>query len=903
MSIRASVVRSRWGIGMLVVMGSCRSETADPPAPAATPHIEAAVIGCVDLRTDRTCVFEPGRPLTVWAALDHDAMPRLFANGKRLPFEGTAVADGVRWTLDPQASWHTLNVEGLSGQTQLALRRRGPSVPQLEQIRAFQDAGQTAEAQSELTKTLPTLPRTARAQGHELGGDLAFLRGDIKAAIESYEFSARLYAEQSRYRKASTVAHRIAYACTALEPDEACARAWLDRDADWIQGDPEQLVLHDYYRALFNARLGDRRAAQRGFASSIERSRAFGLQSVQFGAQVEAMLLVASVGNCEAAKAHQAGAQALGTTLPSAMQAQLHNAIGWMLLLARARGQAHLSRPTPAFERALQLTQGDDAISRRLRATLQLNLAYDALLDDDLESVQRWLATVDRDALLHEDERMWAALLLARVDVRLGNLDAARDAFATLATKATKARESELAWHAHIGTAEVLGRQGRAAEALISHEKAATILTRQLPRIALGAGRSHYLAERARGTQQHIELLLESGRIEDALCVTRRARTRNLRVLAQNINAGDDASRALRSYREGRTRLDRDLETAWMLPADQAEARFTQLHADRVELDRTLDRDVFAGSVQAARSCDGFPTTKHNEVSLYYVELEHGWVGFSADTTGTSMHHLGPRPESQAPRAMSRWLLEPFARTLSEAHELRVVASGTLHAIAFSRLPDPSLPTQAIGQRLGVAYGLDVPRPPSSRVPQHQRRILVLAPPSNLPAAQTERDAVLAASHDDAEIQILSGDEATGEAVRRVLPNVEQVHFVGHAAYDDDGWTGGLQLARNDTLEVEDVLALQSVPKLLVLAGCETGRVDAVALAGGMSLAHAFLLAGADTVVAAGHQISDQATAALARPFYAELGRKNSVPRALALAQDAVVAQGFTPPALRVWVR
>lgn len=887
---------------VLVGLVACRSQSEPEPEPVLAVA-SGALVGCIDRTSDRVCVFEPGRPLTIWLETGAPGA-RLSANGMRLDAEGTATGDGMRWRVEPKESWRSLKVQGDSAQVEFALVQRRPPAPELEGVRALRDAGQLEEAQAQLAKRLPTLSKQLQVEAHELDGDLAFLRGDVKTAIAAYGSGARQAAAQSRNHKASSMAQRIAYACTALEPNEACARTWLDRDSTWSDGNPEQNLLHDYYRALFDARVGDRRAAQRGFGSVIERADAMGLQSVQVGALLEAMLLVAAVGNWSVAKRHQARAEALGATLPPEMQAQLQNAIGWMLLLARARGRTDLSSPTPAFERALHLTSRGDALSRRLRATLRLNLAYDALLNDDLDGVRRWLATVDRTALLHEDERMWAALLRARVEARLDHLDAARKAFATLATKATATHESEIAWHAHVGIAEVLARQGRTAEAIESHEQAASILRRQLPRIALGAGRSHYLAERSRGTQQHIELLLDSGRTEDALCVTRRARTRNLRVLAQNIKAGEAATEALRSYREGRTRLERDLEAAWMLPADQAKTRFAQLRADRLELYRTLDRDVFAGTPGSVRSCTDFPRPQHDEVSLHYVELEEEWVGFSVGETATSVRHLGPRPDSASPEALGQWLLSPFSDRLSEAQNLRVVASGPLHAVEFSQLRDPSFPDQKLGLRISVTYALDVPNPQRAPQTQGSRRMLVVAPPSNLVAAQAERAAVLAAAHDGGEkVQLLSGDEATGDAVRRALVNADLVHFIGHAASEDEGWTGRLQLARGDVLEVEDVLALEAVPHTLILAGCETGRVDSVALAGGMSLAHAFLLAGADTVVAADSQIPDRATSALARPFYAALRAKEPAAKALATAQAAVRAAGLTPPALRVWVR
>ena len=131
------------------------------------------------------------------------------------------------------------------------------------------------------------------------------------------------------------MAQRIVYACTALEPNESCVQTWLDADAQWTANDPEQELLHTYYQALFDAQTRNRREAQRGFAEVIDRADALGLHAVEAGALVESMLLLAEVGDWRATEELRARAESLSRRLDRATQAQLHNAIGWSLLLAR----------------------------------------------------------------------------------------------------------------------------------------------------------------------------------------------------------------------------------------------------------------------------------------------------------------------------------------------------------------------------------------------------------------------------------------------------------------------------------------------------------------------------------------------------------------------------------------
>ena len=112
--------------------------------------------------------------------------------------------------------------------------------------------------------------------------------------------------------------------------------------------------------------------------------------------------------------------------------------------------------------------------------------------------------------------------------------------------------------------------------------------------------------------------------------------------------------------------------------------------------------------------------------------------------------------------------------------------------------------------------------------------------------------------------ELLDGDAARGQSLRAALGRVDLLHYVGHArSGGPGGWGSRLSLARDDTLEVPDVLALSQVPTTVVLSGCETGVVDPQSLGGGMSLAHAFILAGAQVVVATTHEIGDEDAIAL----------------------------------------
>lgn len=888
----------RWASVLSAVLGCDAPEDTTASNPPPPDVLEAVLVGCMDTTPGEGCVFDPARPLTLWANVDKSAAPTLNVDGAVVDSRPVDVSPGMRWSLTPSTQWRVLEVQSKRGTRRLTLTPQPPPPKPLADVDALRRGHRITEARDALERAWPRLHEAHRTRGWELRGDLAFLQGDTPGAIAAYTEGAPLAAEHGERRRASRMAQRVIYACTVLLPDEQCVQTWLEHHARWSADDPENAVVHTYYRALFDAHLGDRRAAQRGFASILERANALGLHRVLAGSLIEAMLLAGEVGDWDAMKALQNQAETLAPQLRASERAQLHNAIGWNLLLAHARGRDDLPSASPPLQRALELSTDDDSVSQRLRAALKLNLAYMALLDDKLDDAERWLSQVGPDAPLRDEGRLWSRLLRARLDAQRGRLQRARTTYEALTREANLLNEPELAWHALTGGADVLASLGQLDDALARHTEAEALLEREVPKIAFGVGRSLYLEERSRGARRHVELLLEKGRFEHALCVARLARSRNLRVLAGSLQATETTRRAMRAYRQGRARLERELEAAWMLPQDEAAGRFAELREQQATLRETLDRAVFARPIMPSEQCERLPSPKVGELSLYFFELGPSWVAFAATRDGVTTRRLGAAP--RAPEELGPWLLEPFHDLVVDAQTLRIVATGAAQAVRFASLTDPAASSRSLSARVGVAYGLDVPEPPSTTSGSD---VLIVAPPSNLDYAASERVAVEAVYRgSEAAVRVLQRGEATAASVRSALPDVHVAHFVGHATADDDGWAGGFELANGDRFEVADALALERAPSIAILAGCETGKTRELRTLGGMSLAHAMVLAGSRVVIAADTRMSDRAAAALAQPLHTELRRGATGVAALAVARNAVREQGIDPPPLRAWI-
>ncbi|MEQ1505161.1 MAG: CHAT domain-containing protein [Myxococcota bacterium] len=136
--------------------------------------------------------------------------------------------------------------------------------------------------------------------------------------------------------------------------------------------------------------------------------------------------------------------------------------------------------------------------------------------------------------------------------------------------------------------------------------------------------------------------------------------------------------------------------------------------------------------------------------------------------------------------------------------------------------------------------------------------------PDSAPGRFAEAEVIVAHFPPD-ELERLSGEEATAAAAAEAIARADWLHFSGHAQADD-GWKSHLALAGDDILDVAAVLALPSVPRVVVLNACETGRQSG---ASSLGIAQAFVAAGSEAVVATSRTVADRVALDFAEAFYA----------------------------------
>jgi CHAT domain-containing protein len=139
-----------------------------------------------------------------------------------------------------------------------------------------------------------------------------------------------------------------------------------------------------------------------------------------------------------------------------------------------------------------------------------------------------------------------------------------------------------------------------------------------------------------------------------------------------------------------------------------------------------------------------------------------------------------------------------------------------------------------------------------------------------------------------------SGEQVTRKKIFSVLAGAEWLHIGCHArqmlANDD---LTGVYLADVADDEQSRMLSLRSIARdarlrkgaIVVLSGCETGSVTPRMADEYISLAGAFIAAGASAVVASLWKVRDSAALLLMHRFYGEIEILGDLPRALQSAQ------------------
>jgi CHAT domain-containing protein len=133
--------------------------------------------------------------------------------------------------------------------------------------------------------------------------------------------------------------------------------------------------------------------------------------------------------------------------------------------------------------------------------------------------------------------------------------------------------------------------------------------------------------------------------------------------------------------------------------------------------------------------------------------------------------------------------------------------------------------------------------------------------------------------------KMLTGSQATVDAVTTALADTDLVHFAAHGAHrGDNPLLSGIQLEDGHLIGYELARARKQL-KLAVLSCCDIGMVET---ASGTGLAQILVNSGANAAIASVTPVSDRPTASLMAELHLALSRQETPASALAAARAAV---------------
>ena len=492
-------------------------------------------------------------------------------------------------------------------------------------------------------------------------------------------------------------------------------------------------------------------------------------------------------------------------------------------------------------------------------------------------------------------------------------------------------------------------RLGVVDSAIVAGRRAVAGAERIRARLATGELRAGYMSTRAAVYADLVMALLRKGEVDEAFRVADAARGRSLterlgaesRSLRSSRRSADAAelrqllariellTARLRATDSSRTR---DRGPADLALADTLARQLTDARRQYETLVVRVARNEPAASVLGATTVGASEVRRSLEAGEALVEfftttdrlltfvVTHDGVRWTESAVGeddlaervrSARSAIASRaPGAEAPlRGLYDRLIAPLERSgmLTGARRLVVVPHGALAYLPIDALvhATPSGERYLVEDysilMLASASALPLLRGRPTRGTNEQAS--VLAPlPAELPATRQEASAVVRASGARSWI----GAAATERVLREALTRGGVVHVASHGAYEGRSpMFSGIQLARSSNrldsdddgrLQTHEVLSMTVRSPLVFLSGCETALGPAWGTSFERSddyvtLAGAFLFAGAQNVVATLWPIDDASAADLAGRFSRALTTASPA-EALATAQRELIRGG-----------
>jgi len=609
-------------------------------------------------------------------------------------------------------------------------------------------------------------------------------------------------------------------------------------------------------------------------------------------------------------------------SMPPEHVASTWRTLGWIALSLRAAGRHELDPGRPLREALRLFGPGGAAQSPHKLGGTRLGLARVALDGGDPDEALAQLRFID-PTLVTPDERLHALDVAVRASLLQGaGATVVGPLVEELGSIAEDVGTPQAGWQLAVLRGRVAEQHGDLDAAIDHYRRAETIYDEVSQLAVFGAGRSSSGALGPEATERLVSLLVERGRLSEALCAARLSRARALRALV--LPASLDAAAAVQLEAQARAHfalkveideLEREAEGK---PGAERQRLQAQVRARRQQQQRVANELFLArGHLAAAPTCEDLSPRAPGELLLALHPVGDRWIVLAEDDLGISAHRvLMPAvSSSRSLEEQAALLLTPVREQLLRAERARVLAVGDAIEIDVHALPLDGAPLVA---HTVVSYGAELPSvsvPPLTGPPT---ALLLTDATGSLWAATPEIEAAEQSLRDAGWSTQIPADLGSLPGILGDLARADLFHHAGHAdaatrqdavgpwppyAGGAPGWPSYLELEPPVRLDVHDVLMLSRTPRSVVLAGCRTGVLDVQHA--GTSLALAFLARGSEAVLASPEATDDLLMGEIGRRLYEGMAPGEPLDLAARLQRvlRARAAAGESIGRVRVWVR
>ncbi|MEM9460394.1 MAG: CHAT domain-containing protein [Myxococcota bacterium] len=841
--------------------------------------------GCTQIWLERQprCIFEPAAPLHLWVAHHDVDTLALQADGRRLTPLGEHTEDtGIGLEVKLPADAKVLTVETTAPETtaprarwSLALRSTSEAPeppPGIATNEAVDEALANAFMASEHGQYRSAL--------HELSRIEADASRYPKGRADLATYRGLVHWKQGRFHDAATSLRQGVAFATKLHDDE------LIRDAVPI-----------YAAALIELGYTDAAAYWTRWVLSVARDAPDRFDCLDMAK------LLSTVGHVHRVLAGQRGRAPIDPRVP------LREGLG--------RVEPGGPCPDPPSVPALRLSLAELALDRGDPSAALATLA--PVRWDDVPSA-------DQRFRLHDAE-LRARLAAGHSEVNL------EDSLDQLRQAVDRAGSAQGRWRLALREGDVRARQARWEQALEAYAAAEREAQGLAELAAVGVGRQTAVTLHASSTERLVRLLNDRGRPADALCAAREAAARRIQAVGKGRRPGTHRGldRAIDQYERASRRLD-DARLHRRVRPREDQAALGQAVAQAEQQLAEVANEILRAQSTWRPSCDDLVPRASNELLLGLYPTPTGWLVFAQDNAGTQMRELSGGPDHALDDpALGEELLAPLDERLERANTVRILASKQAQDVDVHLLKWRGRPL--IEHDKAVVYGAELPRvaavtrrarssddPDDPDDPDDAPKVaLLLADPTEtLPLAPAEvQMAELWLTLQGWTTSVPTPATATPARIIAQLERASLFYFAGHGEHDEGAapvrpwppyaggtraWPARLRLLPPTVLEAQQIAMLPSAPRHVVLVGCETGVTRETG--GGMSLALAFLIAGAEQVVATPAKVSDEVGRATGAGVLGELsGHRVDLARGLQRVQAKMLQKGQSVGRYRVWVR